>query len=158
MHQPGVCVGNVIDVDAPGGPLGGGRRLEQDVGTRQQTVQRIDAICGLKVEHDTALATAPRPPVKGRAVGVARTPVSRCTPGRWFDLDHLGTEISEYAARRLTEIIGQVDDAKVGEQGAHQRCASTSRPGPSSRSSHTDRPQAARMIAAAGPRTSGPVP
>ena len=158
VDQAGVCVGDIIDADAPGGPLGGGRRLEQDVGTRQQTVQRVDAVRGLKIEHDTALAATPHPPVKARAVGVACAAVSRCTPGRRFDLDHLGPEISENAARRLTEIIGQVDDTKVGEQGAHQRCASTSRPGPSSRSSHTDRPQAARMIAAAGPRTSGPVP
>ena len=95
------------------------RRLEQDVGARDERAEALAIFRPLQVEHDRALA-AVVVPEEQRALGIRAVLVERADAARGaaagrLDLDDLGAEARQRQPAVLGLLVGELDDADAGE-------------------------------------------
>jgi hypothetical protein len=121
-----------IGLEAETGPGGRPVVVDEQVGRRQQAIERGATIVGLQVEHDAALVAVDAHEVRAEAVGrVApprRPPAPRLVARRRLDLDDVGAEIGEeHRGERPGQDSAGVDDPDALERERWRHAAYGSR-------------------------------
>jgi hypothetical protein len=114
--QPRVSLEDGFGIEASRRQRARSSRLDPDIGTPQQAVEKLAAPLAVEVERHTALARV----AEGEVQTVAsprregRQPPCHCRRGG-LDANHFGPEICEQAPAEFTPVVRAVDDADSHE-------------------------------------------
>ena len=120
MHDPRILRADLLarHTEPPGG--GRSKTLDDDVGSRDQAIERLARFGLAQIERDAPLAAIEQQIVDAATVEQWRQLARRIAAARVFDLDHVRAELREHQRRERTRHEArQVENADAVKWKAH---------------------------------------